>query len=70
MSKWVKMYVAQRSIVHTISTKMPAMLRLPGKGKKIAWNILGKPANMQSKKTAEQDKLDKEIYHQEASRVK
>ncbi len=35
---------------------MPLMPRLPGKGKKIAYAILGKPANMRKRKKTKEDK--------------
>ena len=65
----MKMYVALRSTVHTISTKiMPAMIRQPGKGKKIAWAILGRPANQLDKKSAAQKRVDEEIDNQRSTR--
>jgi len=35
---------------------MPLMPRLPGKGKKIAWAILGKPAPLRRKGRSKRDK--------------
>lgn len=49
---------------------MPAMVRLPGKGKQIAWNILGKPVNMQDKKTAFQKDVDKRLVAENTARAK
>ncbi len=46
------------------------MVRLPGKGKKIAWGILGVPANIQDKKNSSKKKLDKELEYKELIRSK
>jgi len=47
---------------------MPAMIRQPGKGKKIAWAILGRPANQLDKKSAAQRRVDEEIDNQRSTR--
>lgn len=49
---------------------MPAAPRPKGKAKKIAFNILGKPANMQNDKTPYGKKVDRELTYQETSRSK
>ena len=61
--------MVQRDIAHTTSTKvMPAMIRQPGKGKKIAWAILGRPANQLDKKSAAQRRVDEQIDSQRSTR--
>jgi hypothetical protein len=63
------MYAALRSIAHTISIKaVPAMIRVASKARKIAWAILGRPANQLDKKSAAQKKVDEELASQRASR--
>jgi len=47
---------------------MPAMIRQPGKGKKIAWAILGRPANQLDKKSAAQKRVDEQIDSQRSTR--
>lgn len=49
---------------------MPAAPRKKGLAKKIAFNILGKPANLQNSKTPYRKKVDQELTYQETSRVK
>jgi len=49
---------------------MPAMPRPNKKCTKIAFNILGTPANMRSKKTESQKKLDEQLLAQQTSRIK
>jgi hypothetical protein len=49
---------------------MPTMIRLPGKGKKIAWNILGKPANLSFKPSEKQLLLNKQLLYQQLTRAK
>jgi hypothetical protein len=49
---------------------MPAMVRPSGKAKKIAYAILGVPANMRDKKTSKQEQEDKELVFQETTRVR
>ena len=71
MLKWVKMLLVQRDTNLIISTKiMPAMVRPKGKGKKVAFAILGRPANMQSKSSAKKKKADRELLYQETSRMR
>lgn len=48
---------------------MPAMPRISGKAKKIAYNILGVPANMQ-KVSPKQKKIDKRLLFEETTRVR
>ena len=49
---------------------MPSMPRLPGKGTKIAFKILGVPANIASKKTKEQKAINRRLWFEETSRVR
>jgi len=49
---------------------MPAMPRLDGKGKKIAYALLGTPSNIKDKKTARQKEIDAKLYQQDTSRVR
>ncbi len=49
---------------------MPAMIRPEGKAKKIAYAILGVPANMRDKKNPKQIREDKELVFQETVRVR
>ena len=49
---------------------MPAMPRANKRAQKIAWNITGKPANFEDKKSAVMKKVDKELTYQETSRVR
>jgi hypothetical protein len=49
---------------------MPTMPRLPGKGKKIAWKILGVPPNISYKPTAQQAKINKQLIFEETTRVR
>lgn len=49
---------------------MPTMPRIDNKSKKIAYAILGKPANMDDKKTQEQSKIDKRLNFEETIRVR
>lgn len=49
---------------------MPVMPRLPGKGKKMAYKILGVPKNISFKPTKEQRKINKRLLFEETSRVR
>lgn len=49
---------------------MPAAPRPKGLAKKIAFNILGKPANLQDKRSPAQKKVDRELTYQETSRAR
>jgi hypothetical protein len=49
---------------------MPVMIRPEGKPKKIAYAILGTPANMAVKKTAKEKQVDKALLFQETVRVR
>lgn len=46
------------------------MLRIPGKPMKIAFKILGIPANIKSKRTEKQKAINKQLVFQETSRVR
>ncbi len=46
------------------------MPRIPGKGKKLAYKILGVPANIASKKTKVQKRINKRLLFEETSRVR
>lgn len=47
---------------------MSLMIRPKGKATQIAFSILGKPANMQFKRSQAQEKANKELTYQETSR--
>lgn len=49
---------------------MPAMIRPEGKAKKIAYSVLGVPANMRDKKKPNKTREDKELVFQETVRVR
>lgn len=49
---------------------MPSMPRIPGKGPKIAFKILGIPANIAAKKTKEQKFINRRLWFEETSRVR
>lgn len=49
---------------------MPTMIRPKGKGKDIAFKIIGKPANLAYKKTKKQKELDMILTFQETNRAK
>lgn len=49
---------------------MPAMLRIKGKSTKIAHNILGIPANLKSKKTAKQEKIERRLLFEDTIRAR
>ena len=52
-----------------ISINMPAAPRVPGKATKIAYKLLGKPANMQ--KDSKRDQLiDRRLLYEETMRVR
>ena len=49
---------------------MPAMPRISAKQTKIAFKILGKPANMREEKSKKQTKTDKRLVFEETMRVR
>lgn len=49
---------------------MPTMPRMPGKGKTIAWKILGKPANIAYKPSKMQKKIDHVLLFQQTTRTR
>jgi len=49
---------------------MPAMPRPFGKAAKIAYAILGKPANMQEDKRKDKDAIEKRLLFEETQRVR
>jgi hypothetical protein len=49
---------------------MPSMIRIQGKPKKIAYAILGKPANMSEKYTPLQSKINKRLIWEETIKVR
>lgn len=53
-----------------LSTSMPAAPRFNKKAQKIAFSILGTPANMQSGKKAYRIKTDKVIDYQNTARIR
>lgn len=49
---------------------MPTMIRIPGKPTKIAYKILGKPANIASKRDAVSEKINRRLIFEETTRVR
>ena len=49
---------------------MPVMLRPKGKAKKIAFKILGKPANLQFKPNKDQRKVNQRLLYEETFRAR
>lgn len=49
---------------------MPGMIRPKGKAKKIAFKILGKPANMQEKPDKKKRKVNQRLLYEETQRVR
>lgn len=46
---------------------MPVAPRPKGKARKIAWNILGKPVNLQVKRTKEEKRIRRLLINQEVA---
>lgn len=49
---------------------MPAMPRVPGKATKIAYAILGKPANLRSVPSEKQKWINRRLFFEETQRVR
>lgn len=49
---------------------MPVMPRMNNKAKKIAYNILGVPANMRTKRTKSESKINQRLLFEETVRVR
>jgi hypothetical protein len=49
---------------------MPTMIRIPGKPKKIAYKILGVPANIEHKRSSTDKKINKRLIFEETTRVR
>jgi hypothetical protein len=49
---------------------MPVIPRMSGKAKKIAYAILGVPANIQSKRTKQQKRVNQRLLFEETVRVR
>jgi hypothetical protein len=49
---------------------MPTMPRIPGKGKKVAWKILGVPPNISFKPDQRQKKINQRLIFEESTRVR
>jgi hypothetical protein len=49
---------------------MPVMPRPKGNGKKIAFKLLGVPANLKEKKTEKQKRVNRRLAFEETSRVR
>ena len=49
---------------------MPTMIRMPGKPKKIAYKILGVPANIEYKRDSIEKKINKRQIFEESTRVR
>ncbi len=50
--------------------KMPAMPRVPGKSTKIAYKLLGVPANIAFKRSKTQKKVNRRLVFEETARVR
>jgi hypothetical protein len=46
------------------------MPRMKGAGKKIAFKVLGTPANLKEKKSAFQKKIDEKLQYQNTQRIR
>lgn len=49
---------------------MPSMPRQKTKGTKVAFNLLGVPANFKFKRSKEQERVNQQLLFQETSRVR
>jgi hypothetical protein len=49
---------------------MPSMLRIPGKARKIAYSLLGVPANIRSKKSKREKEINRQLIFQETVRAR
>jgi hypothetical protein len=49
---------------------MPTMPRIPSKATKIAYKVLGIPANLKNKKTVEQRRVNQRLTFEETARVR
>lgn len=49
---------------------MPAMPRPKGKAKKIAYHLLGKPANIAFKRNKKQRRINQRLLYEETERVR
>jgi len=49
---------------------MPSAPRTNKKAEKIAFNIIGKPENLKSKKNANNKKIDKILFNQKTRRIR
>lgn len=49
---------------------MPAMIRIKGKPERIAFKILGIPANLSSHKDKEQRRINRRLIFEETARVR
>ncbi len=49
---------------------MPSMPRMPGKGTKIAYKILGVPSNIAFKRNKAEQKINKRLLFEETYRVR
>lgn len=50
--------------------KMPAMVRIPNKATKIAYKIMGVPANIAFKRSAAERKINRRLFFEESQRVR
>lgn len=57
-------------IITLASGNMASMPRLKNKGSKIAFAILGVPANFRFKRSKEQERVNQQLLFQETSRVR
>ena len=52
------------------SGNMPSMPRVKGAATKIAYKVLGTPANINFKRSKEQERVNRQLLVQETSRVR
>jgi hypothetical protein len=64
------MIEALEKILFLKSGKMPAMPRSNKRATKVAFKILGTPANLEFKRSKQQEYVNKMLISQETSRVK
>ena len=59
-----------RFLMIAMRCNMPIMIRPKGTPKKIAYKILGIPANMQNRHTKEQDAIKKRLLFEQTARAR
>jgi hypothetical protein len=70
MNKWIMMILKDELISFRRKFNMPAMPRVKGKAEKIAFEILGVPANMRFKRDKYQSRINQRLVFEETSRAR